>query len=271
MPRVGSFGEKRVMRNNLGRHILAAVASLTLAGSLASQSAVPRESGVDTRFQLDVHVPDDALRAMLPPGFSSNAANQGPAKDANLRVIFVDREVARDSSGKLAGSGTEQFVSLVAPVKDSRGAAAQFVLGGISSNAASATAQANGLLSATNLSFAKSLRSTEGGLVEIQDWRFTAATGERFEMHIEFQRGPGFHIGPYTMPFYSAANPTVAQTTTEEEDLDILRNVTTVPPDRVRAFSFHGGGGKFTKLFSGNEQLLSWDNILWLRRSLQGT
>jgi hypothetical protein len=36
----------------------------------------------------------------------------------------------------------------------------------------------------------------------------------------------------------------------------------------VKAFSFKGGGGSYAALFDGTERLLSWDNILWLNRSV---
>src|SRR4051812_48065903 len=56
-----------------------------------AHAQTPIENSAETRFQLDVHVPDGALAPMLPTGFALNVAAQGPAKDANLRVIFVDR------------------------------------------------------------------------------------------------------------------------------------------------------------------------------------
>ena len=50
--------------------------------------------------------------------------------------------------------------------------------------------------------------------------------------------------------------------------LDILRNVTTTPPDRVKEFSFKGSGGSYSKLFDDTKKVLSWDNILWINRSV---
>ncbi len=54
----------------------------------------------------------------------------------------------------------------------------------------------------------------------------------------------------------------------QEQVLDILRNVTTTPPDRVKKFSFKVSGGAYSKLFDGSEKTLSWDNILWINRSV---
>jgi hypothetical protein len=68
--------------------------------------------------------------------------------------------------------------------------------------------------------------------------------------------------------FYSAKNPNFYQISRQEQVLDILRNVTTTPTDRVREFSFKASGGTYAKLFDGSEKVLSWDNILWINRSV---
>jgi len=36
----------------------------------------------------------------------------------------------------------------------------------------------------------------------------------------------------------------------------------------VKTFSFTAGGGSYAKLFDGAEKMLSWDNILWMNRSI---
>jgi hypothetical protein len=73
---------------------------------------------------------------------------------------------------------------------------------------------------------------------------------------------------PNDVKFYSAKVPAFFQTSRQEQVLDILRNVTTNPPDRAKEFQFKGGGGSFSKLFDGTEKVLSWDNILWIHRSV---
>ena len=49
------------------------------------------EQNAEFRMQLDFVVPDAALRKFLPAGWEPNIATQGPAKDCNLRLIFIDR------------------------------------------------------------------------------------------------------------------------------------------------------------------------------------
>jgi hypothetical protein len=62
--------------------------------------------------------------------------------------------------------------------------------------------------------------------------------------------------------------PSFFQLSRQEQVLDILRNVTTNPPDRVKEFSFKASGGSYSKLFEATPKVLSWDNIIWINRSI---
>ncbi|MDB5865748.1 MAG: hypothetical protein JWO70_3554, partial [Betaproteobacteria bacterium] len=64
-----------------------AAASVLLAPCAASAQTV-LEQAAEHRFQLDFRVNDEALAKMLPAGWEAVIATQGPAKDANLRMIF---------------------------------------------------------------------------------------------------------------------------------------------------------------------------------------
>ena len=242
--------------------------SISAVQAAQAQAPAAAETSREVRFQLDLHVPDAALRALLPPGFTSSVAMQGPAKDANLRIVFTDRLTVRGPEGKRVGTGTSQLVELVAPVKDKDGLDAQLVIGGLTGDAASVPGVfADYQLAATH-TMSRTVTNENGPLVESQDWVFRAASGEEVEMHIRFERGFGFRIGPGPVKFYSAQKAGFSQTSQQEEQLDILRNVTTNPADRVKAFSLKAGGGSFAKLFDGSEKVLSWDDILWLERAI---
>jgi len=114
----------------------------------------------------------------------------------------------------------------------------------------------------------RSTSSGTGPILDSQDWVFSAATGEHLEMHIKYERGVGNKSNPADTKFYSAKDPSFHQISRQKQVLDILRNVTTTPPDRVREFSFKASGGSYAKLFDGSEKVLSWDNILWINRSV---
>ena len=40
------------------------------------------------------------------------------------------------------------------------------------------------------------------------------------------------------------------------------------PRPASRPLAFKADGGSYSKLFDGTEKLLSWDNILWINRSI---
>jgi hypothetical protein len=245
------------------------VAAICIGGANATYGQTLLESSAEARFQLDFHVPDAALMAMLPPGFTLNVATQGAAKDANVRVIFVDRMTVNGPDGKPVGKGSSRLVYLASPVKDPSGANAQVVIGGLTDNPADAPGPFGNYLLATTHRMQRSTSTNGGGAVtDSQDWVFQAASGEHLELHIEYEHGVGNRGNAADVKFYSAKNPTVAQISRQEQVLDILRNVTTTPPDRVKKYSFKASGGAYGKLFDGTERALSWDNLVWLNRSV---
>ena len=250
------------------------VRALLIVGALAGliryvSAETALENSAEARFQLDVHVPDAALAKFLPTGWMPNIAAQGPAKDANLRVVFIDRMTINGPDGKPVGKlGSNRLVYLVAPVKDPGGANVQLVIGGLTEDPADAPGPFGVYLPATTHTMQRATSSGTGAILDSQDWVFAAATGEHLEMHIKFERGVGNRGNPADAKFYSGKDPTIYQISKQEQVLDILRNVTTTPPDRVKEFSFKASGGRYAPLFDGSEKVLSWDNILWLNRSV---
>ncbi|MQA28984.1 MAG: hypothetical protein GEU82_03970 [Luteitalea sp.] len=247
--------------------VLSALVAIAACGLYARAESLVEYSH-EARFQLDVRVPDAAVTSFLPAGWAMNVATQGPAKDCNLRVIFVDRVTINGPDGKPVGKGSNRLVYLAVPVKDQSGANAQLVIGGLTEDPADAPGPFGNYLLATTHTMQRSTSSSTGPILDSQDWVFAAAGGERLEMHIKFERGVANKGNPSEPKFYSAKTPTFFQISKQEQVLDILKNVTTTPPDRVKEFTFKGGGGSYAKLFDGTEQMLSWDNILWINRSV---
>ncbi|MBM4185166.1 MAG: hypothetical protein FJ207_13280 [Gemmatimonadetes bacterium] len=243
-----------------------AVAALLIAGHAQAQTLV--ESSLEARFQLDLAVPQAALMRMMPAGFTTNVATQGAAKDANLRVIFIERLTINDAEGRSVGDGSNLLVYLTVPSTDPSGQNAQVVIGGITEDPADAPGPFGVYLPATTHSLHRETASGSGPIVETQDWVFTAAGGERLEMHITFERGVANRGAPRETRFYSGKNPGTVEISRQQQVLDILRNVTTNPRDRVRSFSFTAGGGSYAALFDGTERVLSWDNIVWMNRDV---
>jgi len=242
---------------------------LFVALAVCAAAETPVESSLEARFQLDLRVPEAALASFLPQGFTPNIATQGPAKDCNLRVVFIDRITINAPDGKPLGKGSNHLVYLAAPVKDPVGVAGQLVIGGLTEDPEDAPGPFGVYLRATNHNMQSSTSAgASGPIVDTQDWTFTAPTGEHLELHLKYERGVANKGAPADVRFYSAKTPSFFQISRQEQVLDILRNVTTNPPDRVKEFSFKAGGGSYAKLFDGTEKPLSWDNILWIHRTV---
>jgi hypothetical protein len=208
---------------------------------------------------------------LLPAGWSLNVAAQGPAKDTNLRAVFVDRITINGPDGKPVGKGSNRLAYLAAPMKDPSGANVQVVIGGLTEDSADVPGPFGTYLHATTHAMQRQTTvqsSALGPIIESQDWVLSADSGERLELHIKYERGVGNRGMATETRFYSAKEPGKYQISRQEQVLDIVRNPTTNPPDRVTEFSFKGSGGSYAKLFDGTERVQSYDNILWVNRSV---
>lgn len=247
----------------------ALLALLAAAALLPARADTLVETSNEARFQLDVRVPEAALAAYLPHGWKPNVATQGAAKDCNLRVIFIDRVTVNGADGKPMGKGSQRVVLLEAPVTTASGESVRLVIGGLTDDPANAPGPfGNFILANTHTMKRTTAEAASGAIVDTQDWTFAAPTGERFELHITYDRGNANKRNLSDTKYYSAKNPNFYRISRQELVLDILRNTTTKPQDRVHEFSFKATGGAYAKLFPGAVSVLSWDNVLWLNRSI---
>lgn len=82
---------------------------------------------------------DAALTKMLPAGWETAIAEKGPAKDCNLRTIFIDRMAIMGADGKPGARPTARLVYFAIPVKQTAtGAVGQMIIHGLVDNAADA-------------------------------------------------------------------------------------------------------------------------------------
>ena len=225
------------------------------------------EFSAETQMQLDFHVPDAALAAMLPAGFEPNIAPAGPAKDANLRMVFIDRGDITGPDNKPLGRGSNQLVYLIIPIKQvATGTVGQLVLAGITADPADAPGPFGVYLPASQHRMARSTVADGGATLTEEHWEFAAASGERMEVHLKYERR-GAPKAAAELKFFSGKDPAKFQIFKYERGLDIMRNATVSVGDRVREFSYKAAGGRIAKLFDGSEKVLSIDAIHWSNRA----
>ena len=248
------------------RAAYAAGLSMLLFAPGASAQAL-LETSAEHRLQLDFHVNDAALAKMLPAGWQAAVATQGAAKDANLRMIFIDRVGIAGADGNPVKQATSRLAYLAIPVRDAGGATGQMIIHGLTEEAGDAPGAFGVYQHATLAKMSRTASAANGVASGAEDWEFVAASGERLEVHIEYERG-ALRKGGGEVKFFNPADPAKFQIFKTDQGIDIMRNATTNPPDHVRKFSYKAGGGKIAALFDGTEKVVSWDLFPWYVRSV---
>ena len=124
-------------RTGITRILLATV--LLVSVTLANAQTVI-EQAAEHRYQIDFRVNDAALAKMLPTGWETVIQTQGPAKDCNLRMIFIDRMAIMAEGGKTAAPHATRMVYLAIPVRQTGTKnEGQIIIHGLTDNAADAT------------------------------------------------------------------------------------------------------------------------------------
>lgn len=226
------------------------------------------EQAAEHRLQLDFHVNDAALAKMLPQGWETVIATQGPAKDCNLRMIFIDRMAIMGGDAKPAARSTARLVYLAIPVKNTAsGAVGQIIIHGLTEHAADAPGAFGVYQHASTAKMSRTAAATGGMMTGSEDWEFVAASGERMEVHVEYERGPA-NKGGAEVKFFNPADPSKYQIFKTDQAIDIMRNPTMNRPDHIKKFSYKAGGGRIAALFDGTEKVVSWDSLPWYIRTV---
>jgi hypothetical protein len=247
-----------------GRAAFAGLAvSLALGASVPAQAETFVEHNAEFRMQLDFVVPDAALRKFLPPGWEPNIATQGPAKDCNLRMIFIDRVDITGADGAPAGSS--RLVYLAIPVKQSGSTTVgQMIIAGLTSDPKDAPGPFGNYELATTNRMDRSVTVAGKDTMVKEDWEFVAASGERMEVHLTYERAPA-RKGGSEVKFFSPTNPSSYQIFKIEQGIDIMRNATVPVRDRGRLFVLGprvaGSGLKPTERNASSASTFHWRPI----------
>ena len=256
------------MRARLATVIRCGMLGLASTAAAGAGAQTVLEQAAEHRYQLDFRVPDAALQKMLPAGWETVIATQGPAKDANLRMIFIDRFAVMGADGKPQGKGSSRLVYLAIPVRQTGTAnAGQMIIHGLVESAADAPGPFGVYQHATTARMSRTASATGGVTLNAESWEFRAAGGEFMAIDIKYERGPAVKGGA-EVRFFHPADPAKYQLFKTEQAIDIMRNPTTNPPDRVKEFSYKAGGGRIAALFDGTERVVSWDVFPWYIRTI---
>jgi hypothetical protein len=252
---------RAIFKSVIGGAMLMLAAQFVIAQTVIEQAA-------EHRFQLDFRVNDAALAKMLPQGWETVIATSGPAKDCNLRMIFIDRMAIMTEGGKTAARHTARLVYLAIPVREAGTKnAGQMIIHGLTELAADAPGDFGVYQHATTARMSRTHSSSGGVLSGSEHWEFAAASGEHMSLQVEYVRGPA-RKGANDVKFFYPNDPSKFQIFKTDQAIDIMRNPTTNPPDTIKKFAYKAGGGKIAALFDGTEKVVSWDSFPWYIRTV---
>lgn len=255
------------MKHRTGFTRLIVATALLLSAALASAQTVIEQSA-EHRYQIDFHVNNAALTKLLPAGWETMIATEGPAKDCNLRMIFIDRMAIMSEGSKTASPHATRMVYLAIPVRQTGTKnTGQIIIHGLTDNAADAPGTFGVYQHATTARMSRTATSNNGVLTGAEFWEFAAASGEHMSLHVEYVRGPA-RKGAAEVKFFYPNDPSKYQIFKTDQAIDIMRNPTTNPPDNVKKFTYKAGGGKIAALFDGTEKVVSWDVFPWYVRTV---
>jgi hypothetical protein len=225
------------------------------------------ENSAEFRFQLDFHVNDAALQKLLPAGWEPAIATQGPAKDCNLRMIFIDRVDVTNPDN--TPKKTDQLVYIAIPVKQTGTSnAGQMIINGLVSDASEAPGPFGNYVHAPSAKVSRSFSLADGVPVGEESWEFIGANGEGLETHVKYERGAARRNPATEVKFFDPAKPDIYQIFKVDSGLDIMKNASVPVKDRVKEFTYKAVGGPVGALFDGTEKVLSWDSFHWYNRGI---
>jgi hypothetical protein len=252
-----------LMRASIVGALVAVAAIVGSAGGAHAQTFV--DQSAEVRMQLDLVVSAPALKALLPAGWEPAVATAGPAKDCNVRMIFVDRIDITGEDG--TPRGTNQFVYLASPIKKTgTDVIGQMVIDGLTADAKDVPGPFGLYQTATSHRVERSTSAVSGEAIRNEEtWQFDAAGGEHMELHLAYVRGIARKLSS-EVKFFSANDPNRYQIWKIDQGLDIMRNATINVADRVKEFQFKASGGKIGQLLDGTERVVSVDALPWYNR-----
>jgi hypothetical protein len=246
----------------------ALAAAILLLMPLFASAQTVIEQAAEHRFQIDFRVNDAALAKMLPQGWETVIATSGPAKDCNLRMIFIDRMAIMAGGDKSATPHTARLVYLAIPVREvGTKNVGQMIIHGLTEHASDAPGAFGTYQHAATARMSRNHASTGGVMTGSEKWEFAAASGEHMSLQVEYVRGPA-RKGANDVKFFYPGDPSKYLTFKTDQAIDIMRNPTTNPPDNIKKFSYKAGGGKIAALFDGTEKVVSWDSFPWYIRTV---
>ena len=245
--------------------------TLTLAALLwgASVSAQTEradpyvEWSAETRTSLGFRVNGDAVRALLPTGWSMTPVADSPSQ-VNLSITFMDRHVVLDPQGQPVGTGSSRYMVMSVQARDADGNNSTLIINGISPEGIGSYEVYQPAVTA------RAERSIVGQAEQtsrVQEvWQMVSASGDSVTLHLTYQQAIPIRR-PSTIVIRSGKNTSFTRTYKIDQATDAL-GVPGAPDSRIESISLKIAGPLYSRIFDGSEALTGITSTPWYHREI---
>lgn len=247
----------------LGNLVIAAVLMCATAAAVAQNDAPTyTEWSTETRTSLGFRVNAEAVRALLPPGWS--VASVQDTNQVNISLTFMDRHLVLDPQGQVVRSGASRYMVMAVQARNSNGQNSTLIINGISPES-SGSYEVYQQASRTHAARVRSGDDEDSGRIE-EHWEMAAESGDSIRLSLTYRPAPATRRQA-SQVIRSGKNTDFTRTYKTDQASDVL-GLPGAPDSRIEAFSFEASGPVFSKLFDGTEVLTGVTSIPFYTREI---
>lgn len=236
--------------------------ALSFLHSATAQDHV--EWSTETRTSLGFRVNDEAIRSLLPAGWSLAPIAEAPGLVA-VSVTFMDRHLVLDAQGQPVRTGTSRYMVMSVQARNAdSGESGTMIVNGISPEGPGAYEVYQ------PATVARVERSTTGqgedtGRSE-ETWELAAESGDSVTMTLSYQRAAAVRRQS-SVVIRSGSRPAFTRTYQIDQATDAL-GLPGAAGSRIEQVSFTATGPLFSRIFDGTEVLTGVTAIPWYSREI---
>jgi hypothetical protein len=231
----------------------------------SAQAETPFETNVDSRIEVGLRVPQAELQRWLPAPWEVSATPEGPLKNANLVLSFVDRLPGQDAGGRPTGSARRVVLAVPARNADT-GELAPLVIRTFEGDpkAAPPGTYKNDIPATVRREQALKGTGADPGSGS-EAWEARDAAGAAIELRLQYQRGPLRRLKTESRP-HSAVDPGFSRIYRIDQGMDIVKSVG-LGIDRT-SYQLRVTVPELRKLFDGTEEVAFISVAPWYLRQV---
>lgn len=250
---------------------LGCLLALTVAGFIDAPAASAQtertdpyvEWSAETRTSLGFRVNGNAMRALLPPGWTIAPVADAP-EQVNLSVTFMDRHVVLDPQGQPVGTGSSRYMVMSVQARSTDGDSSTLIINGISPEGAGSYEVYQ---PATTARAERAIVGQAEQSRRVQEiWQMVSSSGDSVSLTLVYQQAIPVRRAS-TIVIRSGKNTDFTRTYKIDQVNDVL-GVPDAPNSRIEAMNLEIEGPLYSHIFDGTEVLTGITSTPWYHREI---